>query len=76
MIGAPDSVERSTLARGGRAGDLTAVEGPKLVRYAGSMSVQAPGVPGLREQVRTALARHLGLDIPAASDGATGGGAF
>jgi mRNA-degrading endonuclease toxin of MazEF toxin-antitoxin module len=28
--------------------------------------------PSLREQVRSALARHLGLDIPAGADGATG----
>ncbi|MBV9280765.1 MAG: hypothetical protein JOZ41_11830 [Chloroflexi bacterium] len=27
--------------------------------------------PAIREQVRQALARHLGLDIPAALDGAT-----
>ena len=32
--------------------------------------------PVLREQVRAALARHMGLDIPAASDGATGSRAF
>ena len=30
----------------------------------------------LREQVRFALARHFGLDIPAVSDGATGSVAF
>lgn len=28
--------------------------------------------PSLREQVRSALARHLGLDVPAGADGATG----
>jgi mRNA interferase MazF len=28
--------------------------------------------PDLREQVRAALAQHLGLDIPASSDGASG----
>ncbi len=32
--------------------------------------------PNLRHQVRSALARHLGLDIPAGSDGATGSTAF
>ena len=32
--------------------------------------------PDLREQVRLALARHLGLDIPAGGDGATGRQAF
>jgi len=57
VIGAPDSVDRSTLARGGRDGDLTAVEGGKQVRYAGSMRVPAPAVPGLRELVHDAARR-------------------
>jgi len=34
------------------------------------------GDPSLREHVRVALARHLGLDIPAGLDGATGTRAF
>ncbi|MCW2624663.1 MAG: glutamate-5-semialdehyde dehydrogenase [Mycobacterium sp.] len=57
MIGAPDSAAQSTLASGARAGGLTAVEPRKQVRYAGSMSVQAPAVPGLREQVHDAARR-------------------
>ena len=32
--------------------------------------------PDLRAQVRSALARHFGLDIPAGLDGATGTHAF
>lgn len=32
--------------------------------------------PALRERVRLALAQHLGLDIPAGSDGAAGNRAF
>ena len=57
MIGAPDSAVQSRLASGARAGGLTAVEPRKQVRYAGSMSVQAPAVPGLREQVHDAARR-------------------
>ena len=32
--------------------------------------------PSLREQIRMALARHMGLDIPAGTDGASGTRAF
>lgn len=32
--------------------------------------------PGLREQIRMALARHMGLDIPARTDGASGTRSF
>lgn len=32
--------------------------------------------PGLREQVRNALTRHLGLDIPSGVEGTAGTGAF